>query len=244
MPDGSRFGDPTWDFNIIARMSQRSKKLHIAQTPGLYGETARHLLMAQCRPTHPTVIESGIIVSATPVPFGTLIDAHYRLRTMAAWGTARDLNSFAEWTQADLNDLLDDLRSGNHKPDGEALGSTTVRQFITIIKLLYKYAPVLPNSFTSEPWPRRSAAKIAKEVINRENETPPLDWDTWRPLVSAACVFVNKFSTDIIRADKALRDAPTSSQLNRGLTGTAAIDRRLRPREWCGFSLLSVASST
>ncbi len=70
----------------------------------------------------------------------------------------------------------------------------------------------------------RSAARVAGEVAAFENRTPPLPWDTWRPLIAASAVFIDRFSTDILAADRALRAAQTSNQLNRGATGSDAIE--------------------
>ncbi|SDL11508.1 hypothetical protein SAMN05216282_13020 [Cryobacterium psychrotolerans] len=127
LPLGSRFADPIWDFSELARMSQGSKVLHIAKIPGEYGVTTRHLLMVQGRPTHPVVLESGIIVSAKPAPFASMMDRAYLMRMLARWGTARNLDRFSAWTQNDLDDLLADLRAGSHRPGGKAVGATTRR---------------------------------------------------------------------------------------------------------------------
>lgn len=223
LPAGPQFGDDVWDFGELARMNQRSKKFGIGTIPGSYGVTARHLLMVKGRPTHPKVMECGIVVSARPAPYVDLIDTGYILRTLATWGVARNLGSFSAWRQDHLDALLEDLHAGNHRPDGEVLSATTIRGFVTVIKTLHLQAAVIPGSLSFEPWPNRSAARVAGEVRRNENVTLPLPWDTWRPLIAAAATFVDRFSVDIIAADRALRAAPTSPQLNRGLTGETAV---------------------
>ena len=219
LPDGSEFGDPVWDYTSLARPSQAERRIDVSSIEGPYGGTARHLLMLQGRPSHPQVLEAGVVLRAKPAPLSTLIDQFLRLRILARWGEARSLSSFAEWSQGDVDLFVSDMHLGRHRPNGEAVGPSGMRGYITTIKDLHNFAAVLPNTLTFAPWPHRSAAKIAGEVKNIENDTAPLRWETWAPLVTASWALVDRFSPDIIAIQIALRSALTSGQLGRG--GTA-----------------------
>ena len=223
LPVGSEFGDPIWDYSSLARQSEAERRIDVSSIGGGYGDTARHLLMLRGRPSHARVLEAGVVLRAKPAPLTNLTNQFSRLRVLAAWGQARRLASFAEWSQREVDLFVSDMHFGKHRPNGEAVGPSGMRGYITTMKDLHNFAAVLPDTLAFAPWPHRSAAKIAGEVPKIENTIAPLRWETWAPLVTASWILVDRFSPDIIAIQIALRSALTSAQLSRGRTADEGV---------------------
>lgn len=224
LPDGPRMADPTWDLSGLARAEVADRTVALHTIPEGYQPCARALLTILGRPTHPHLLASGVVRRAQPARLTTLVGHFTRLRVLAKWGELRGLGSFSEWSATDAEAFRLDLEAGLHKPDGSAASPTTTKHYVTLLKLLYELAPVLPGPITFAPWPHMPAARVARDVPSVENKTPPLPWGTWGPLVRASWVIVADFSADIIAAHHEANRLPIGLRLSRGLTGAEGLD--------------------
>ncbi len=205
--DGPLHGQTRWDFtNLVTRNSQGERTLDLSTIPDGYRDDAATILGILAQPDHPNVIAAGIIAKGRPKPTASVHEAFLRLRTIATWATNRTLPTFAHWTPSDADALLDALRTGTHRAETEAgVGPSTVREYISNLRLARTYAAALDSPLPFLPWAGRTAADIAGETKTSENTTPPLPWQTWAPLVAGSWALVDQFSVDIIAADQANR---------------------------------------
>lgn len=205
--DGPLHGQTVWDFtSLITRTSQGDRTIDFADIVGDYRDDVATTLGILAQPDHPAVIAAGVIVKGRASPTSSVAGHFNRFKTIALWASARSLPSFAHWTQADADAFLDAIREGTHRDAAVAgVGPSTVRNFVITLRLARNFAPALQQPLSFMPWGARSASDIGGEYKARENDTPPLPWPTWAPLVAAAWALVSEFSPDIIRADRVKR---------------------------------------
>lgn len=201
-PNGPRYGQIVWDFGpLVTRMSQGERRIDFADIPDGYRADVTDLLMVLAQPDHPAVIEAGVVRRADPAPTYAVYGFYIRLRLLANWGAARSLPSFGAWRQQDCEDLLSDLQAGRHREDGHGLTPGTIRGYVEALKSLRDYRAVLPEGLSFQPWGARSANEVAgDDGRGVENETAPLPWDLWAPLLAASWAIVDRWSADIVPA--------------------------------------------
>lgn len=223
LPDGPRFDDMVWDLTPVARrVSLPDRAVDFTTIPGGWELTVREVLMVAVQPDHPAVVDAGVVRRGRPAPLATLVDIFRHLRAIAVWAASRDLPAPSGWCQADADALLADLRTGAHRDGGAALSPSSVSSYVAALKLLREFAPVLTGrGLPFQPWGARSPSNVAGLVVDVENRTPPLRWDTWAPAVAAAWSFVDRFSTDIVAAAKVRAALPPHDH---GVAGAAAFD--------------------
>jgi hypothetical protein len=181
LPDGSRFGDMVWDLTPLARrVSLPDRAVDFTTIPGGWALTVREVLMVAAQPDHPAVVEAGVVRRGRPAPLATLMDTFRHLRAITVWATDRGLPVPPAWCQADADALLADLRTGAHRDGGAALSPSSVSSYVSALKLLREFAPVLTGGgLPFQPWGARSPSNVGGLVVEAENRTAPLRWDTW-----------------------------------------------------------------
>lgn len=222
-PDGPKYGDLEWDLRpVTARANFGQRRLDMSDLPLGYLRNVTDLLMVLTQPNHPNVIDAGIVRRAHPAPVGAVYEYYRTLRMMSVWGEARGLWCFAAWTQNDAEALLDAMKLGEHRPGGTGVKVHTTRRVVTLLKELYNARPILAEPIMFQPWGDRTITSICDASRPSENETAPLPWKTWAPLLTAAWAFVDRFSPDILAADKALSALPADP---RGPTADGALEK-------------------
>jgi hypothetical protein len=208
--DGPRYGQGVWDFGrLITRVGQSERRIDFAEIPDGYRPDATDLLMVLAQPDHPAVVEAGVVRRGGPAATYSVYISYICLRTLARWGTDRSLPSFAAWRQRDCDNLLADLRAGRHRQGGHGLSPGTIKNYVELLKLLRECHAVLPEGLNFRPWGARSPVNVAGyEQGGLENQTAPLAWDLWAPLLSASWAIVDKWSPDIVAAVHARRKLP------------------------------------
>lgn len=198
---GPQYGDDPWDLAPVAnRVSMGERFIHFAGAPDVHRMTIKNILMTVAAPDREVVVEAGVVRRGDGTPPAGLYDFFRKLVVIAKWSEENGIARFAEWTEADADRFLDDLRTGQHRAGGVGLGATSIRGYITALRLLRECQAVLPDALSFFPWAGRSAASISGEVTHTENTTPPLPWETWAPLITASWAIVDRFSADIIAA--------------------------------------------
>lgn len=198
---GPKYGDDPWDLALVAnRVSMGERYIHFASAPDVHRMTIKNILMTVAAPDREVVVEAGVVRRGDGTPPRGLYDCFRKLVVIAKWSEDNATAGFAEWTQADADRFLDDLRTGQHRAGGVGLGATGIRGYVTTLRLLRECQAVLPDALSFFPWAGRSAASVSGEVTHTENTTPPLPWETWAPLITASWAIVDQFSDDIIVA--------------------------------------------
>lgn len=174
--------------------------IHFAATPDRHRMTIKNVLMTVAAPDRETVVEAGVVLRGDGTPPAGVYDYFRKLVVIAKWSEERGITRFAEWDQADADRFLDDLRTGQHRVGGVGLSATSIRGYVTTLRLLRECQAVLPDALSLFPWAGRSASSVSGEVTRTENITPPLPWETWAPLITASWAIVDRFSADIIAA--------------------------------------------
>lgn len=208
--DGPRYGQGVWDFGpLIKRVAQSERRIDFAEIPDGYRPDVMDVLMVLAQPDHLAVVEAGVVRRGSPAPTYSVYDSYICLRTLARWGTDRALPSFAAWRQQDCDNLLADLRAGRHRQGGHGLSPGTIKNYVELLKLLRECHAVLPEGLNFRPWGARSPANVSGyEQVGLGNETAPLAWDLWAPLLTASWAIVDKWSPDIVAAVRARRNLP------------------------------------
>ena len=207
--DGPKFGDAVWDFSeVIVRQSQADKRLHIHQISQPYQQMTREMLMVLAQPTHPAVLAAGVVIPNKPSAIATLINFGSVMNIVALWAAEHGLDEPGKWKQVDAQTLLNDLSEGRG-PTGVAVGPSTRRRYVTVLKRMRDLGPVYSTGgLTFMPWGSMGAQTVVGAGAALENETSPMPWEMWAPLVSAAWKIVSEFSADIIGAWEAYRALP------------------------------------
>ncbi|WP_227999891.1 hypothetical protein [Mycolicibacterium sp. P1-5] len=186
--------------------------------------TIKNILMTLAAPDREPVVEAGVVRRGDGTPPPGLYDCFCKLVVIAKWSEDHGIARFADWTQADADRFLDDLRNGQHRVGGVGLSATGVRGYVATLRLLRECHAVLPDALSFFPWAGRSAANVSGEVTHTENTTPPLPWETWAPLITASWAIVDRFSADIIAATETRAALPKAP---RGPAGTNAYNALL-----------------
>lgn len=198
---GPQYGDDPWDLALVAnRVNMGERYIHFASAPDVHRMTVKNILMTVAAPDREVVVEAGVIRRGDGTPPAGLYDCFRKLVVIAKWSEDNGTARFADWTQADADRFLDDLRTGQHRAGGVGLTATSIRGYVTTLRLLRECQAVLPDALSFFPWAGRSASSVSGEVTHTENTTPPLPWETWAPLITASWVIVDRFSDDIIAA--------------------------------------------
>lgn len=207
------YGDQSWDLApVTARVSASERFINFANTPARHRTTIKNILMTVAAPDRAAVVEAGVVLRGSGTPPVGVYNHFCKLVIIAKWSQARGITQFADWDQIDADHFLDDLRTGQHRPDGVGLSPSSIRGYLANLRLLRECQAVLPDALSFFPWAGRSAAKVSGIVTHTENTTPPLPWDTWAPLVCASWVIVDRFSTDIIAAVQTRAEIPKEPQ--------------------------------
>ncbi|WP_231863760.1 hypothetical protein [Mycobacteroides abscessus] len=198
---GPQYGDDPWDLALVAnRVNMGERYIHFASAPDVHRMTVKNILMTVAAPDREVVVEAGVIRRGDGTPPAGLYDCFRKLVVIAKWSEDNGTARFADWTQADADRFLDDLRTGQHRAGGVGLTATSIRGYVTTLRLLRECQAILPDALSFFPWAGRSASSVSGEVTHTENTTPPLPWETWAPLITASWVIVDRFSDDIIAA--------------------------------------------
>jgi len=202
--NGPKFGDEVWDFSaLVVRQSQGTKRLYLDNIPEPYQRMTREMLMVLAQPTHPAVIAAGIVQPRKPAATSNLISIGTLMGAIAQWATERGLDAPSTWTPGDAQALLRDLGEGRG-PTGVALQPGTLRHYVTALKRMREFGPVYSTGGLSfMPWGATPAQVVVGGAAVMENETSPMPWEMWSPLISAAWKIVSEFSDDIISANEA-----------------------------------------
>lgn len=215
------YGEDVWDLRpIIHRESLGDRTIDLRSVPASYRESVRNFLVVLANPTHPAVVEAGVVHSADPTPAAGITASFYRLRKITLWGDAQGLSDFPDWTPLHANRFLQALREGKHGPAAAPLAPTSIRRYVGELKNVRRYSSVLPGGGLSfQPWGSMAAHLVAQTPRQFENATLPLPWETWGPIVAGAWAVVDRFSPDILAAIRAARLLPKEVQ---GSGGTEA----------------------
>jgi hypothetical protein len=206
---GPQYGDDPWDLALVAnRVNMGERYIHFAGAPDVHRMTVKNILVTVAAPDREVVVAAGVVRRGDGTPPAGLYDYFRKLVVIAKWSEDNGIARFAEWTQADADRFLDDLRTGQHRAGGVGLGASGIRGYVTTLRLLRECQAVLPDALSFFPWAGRSAASISGEVTHTENTTPPLPWETWAPLITASWAIVDRFSCDIIAASETRATLP------------------------------------
>lgn len=201
LSDSPRYGDEPWDLALVAnRVNMGERYIHFASAPDRHRTTIKNVLMTVAAPDCETVVEAGVVLRGDGTPPAGVYDCFRKLVVIAKWSEERGITRFAEWGQTDAERFLDDLRTGQHRAGGVGLSATSIRGYVTTLRLLRECQAVLSDALSFFPWAGRSASSVSGEVTHTENTTPPLPWETWAPLITASWAIVDRFSADIIAA--------------------------------------------
>lgn len=196
-----RYGDEPWDLAPVAkRVNMGERYIHFTGAPDGHRTVIKNVLMTVAGPDRETVVEAGVVLRGDGTPPAGVYDCFRKLVVIAKWSEDRGITRFVEWDQADADHFLDDLRTGQHRVGGVGLAATSIRGYVTTLRLLRECQAVLPDALSFFPWAGRSASSVSGEVTHTENTTPPLPWETWAPLITASWAVVDRFSADIIAA--------------------------------------------
>ncbi|MEC4873982.1 hypothetical protein R2361_26940, partial [Mycobacteroides chelonae] len=127
-------------------------------------------LMTVAAPDREVVVEAGVIRRGDGTPPAGLYDCFRKLVVIAKWSEDNGTARFADWTQADADRFLDDLRTGQHRAGGVGLTATSIRGYVTTLRLLRECQAVLPDALSF--FPGRAAALPASAVKSRTPRTP------------------------------------------------------------------------
>lgn len=223
-PQGPSYGQDLLAISVVnTRSSFAVRSIDLTTLPQGYRDTFRDLVMVLAQPDHPAVVEAGIVRRAAPAPAASVYEAFISIRQAARWGQeTRSLASFTEWTQSDTDAYLEAMKLGQHRRDGTGTKPHSAKNLVELFKTIYDARLVIADPFSFAPWGRRTSASLTQTVRAPENETPPLPWPTWAPLVAASWAFVSRYATDILAGLAALKRLPEDP---RGPTGPAALDR-------------------
>lgn len=223
IPDGPKYGELRWDLRpATVRTNYNIRTLDLTDIPTGYLRTAADLLMLLTQPDHPNVVTAGIVRRADPAPASIVYESGRMLRMMARWGQDRGLWCFSAWTQSDADALLEDMVHGLHRTGGAGMKPHSASRVVTLLKELHNARGILAEPLTFQPWGERTASDVTDASRPPENETPPLPWTTWAPLLAASWAFVDRFSPDIIAAHEARENVATEPT---GPTADAALER-------------------
>lgn len=218
LPDAQvpQFGNTEcWSLNSVVRRPARlypaawilvfSHELALAP----WNLLARELSMIMLNPRHPAVVAAGLSLKPKPAHPSTVIKGLSHLRRLARWakdeGLPPHLNA---WQDGDLRRFIQTLR--------EELSTSSITQYIGTLKSLHQHGPALTaGGLSCDPWPGRSARKVAQVPSPSTMSTPAIAPDLWFPLIRAAWAYVHTFAPDILRAhhhhQELLADATTTS---------------------------------
>lgn len=204
---GPRYGQDVWDFGpLITRVAQAERRINFAEIPDGYRRDVMDVLMVLAQPDHPALVEAGVVRRGSPAATYSVYTSYNYLRTIARWATDRALPSFAAWRQQDCDNLLADLRAGRHRQGGHGLSTGTIKKYVELLKLLRECHAVLPEGLNFRPWGARSPGDVCGYDRGVENETAPLPWDLWAPLITGSWGIVDNWSPDIVAAVRARRN--------------------------------------
>jgi hypothetical protein len=222
-PTGPKYGDLILDLRLAGqRANAGERSIDMSDLPAGYRATVAGALITLTQPSHPAFVDAGIILRAAPASPSQVHEAYRTVRMMAVWAESRGLSCFSAWSQNDADALPADMLTGSHRDGGVALKEGSRASMVTRLKGLYDARHVLPDSITFHPWDGRTAASVSGKGHGPENETAPLRWPTWAPLVTASWAFVERFSPDVVRAAEAAQALPKATS---GPSARGAVDR-------------------
>ncbi|MCX4826236.1 integrase [Streptomyces sp. NBC_01142] len=221
-----RFGDTrSWDFNGVlkrpANVNRGTWKMSFSKEleDPYWNLLAREFLMFTFNQRHLAALKAGVALNGCSDP-RTLIQSASHLRTIARWAQEAGHPPRPDtWTVEDLRQRITDLVSGGAVP-GTVLGH------VTTLKRLAAAEPLLSLPWPAgDPWPEQSGSSVAQRSAEQGLSTPAVPPETWFPLIRAAWAYIHKFTPDVLRADRRLRELHAAAQVSR-----RGIDARLK--EW------------
>ncbi len=177
----------------------------------------RELLMIMLNPEHPALLATGHRLAARrPCKIQTAVWLARRVNRLASrtleQGLPRDLGL---WDGDTARSFVEQYR--------DQLKPSSLHSYIDMVKKLHEMGPYLTGGGLSvDPWPGRSARKVAK-LTSKTVVTENVDPDVWFALIRAAYVYVHDFAGDVLAARDHLRSlranaVPSSIGLQRRLT--------------------------
>ncbi|UQU67467.1 hypothetical protein COUCH_14860 [Couchioplanes caeruleus] len=216
-----RFGDTVeWPMHAIVKPANKPRSAWRVPFSGLedpvWNLRGREIAMAMLNPQHPAVLRAGLYLGTQSSGVTTVASCMYRFAILAKWAKERGLPpSLQQWQTSDLTSFIDD-RTAHMTPGSLAAYVVTVRG-------LHQFSPLLTGGgITSDPWPGKTAAQVAKNPNGDELATPNIRPDTWFALIRAAWTYVHDFAPDILAARDRYRQL-----LAEGLREWAPLDERL-----------------
>jgi hypothetical protein len=210
-PMGPRFGEQLWDVSaLVTRSNMAERSIWFGDLAAAWSLAIREACAYLAHPTHPALVEAGVIRRARTRSLSGIMGVAADLSTIARWATARGMPRPADLTQQDADDLLFAMGAGTHRPDGRPVKPSSKRNYIEALRLLDDLAPALTDGggLTFLPWPGHTSSKVAGDVAPVENLTAPLPWEVWSTTVAAAWAFIDRFSDDVVRANEVARELP------------------------------------
>lgn len=145
---GPHYGDEPWDLALVAnRVNMGERYIRFASAPDRHRMTIKNTLMTVAAPDRETVVEAGVVRRGDGTPPAGVYDCFRKLVVIAKWSEDRGISRFAEWDQADADRFLDDLRTGQHRMGGVGLAATSIRGYVTTLRLLRECQAVTRCSF-------------------------------------------------------------------------------------------------
>lgn len=224
LPRSPLYGDDVWDLApVTTRTNMSERYIRFDSLPAQHRITVKNVLITLASPDREPVVNAGVVRRGSGATPGSVYDHFRRLVVIAHWSEQQGLGRFAQWTVADADRFLDDLRTGQHRRDGVGLGPTRIRDYVVTLRCLREFSGVLPDALPFHPWSGRSANDISGEQRRTENTTAPLPWETWAPLIAASWVIVDHFSADIIAATGTRATIPKEPRGPAGANAFAAL---------------------
>jgi hypothetical protein len=220
--NGPRFGDDPWDCREVrGRASVNDRYLDLRTLPSGWQEPTREVLFCLANPTHPVVIERGIVRKSRGAKAVTLFRLVGTLRLVLHWAADRGVSSPSLWTAAHSDDLLVILAS-EEGLTGRPLTPTTQSSYMRALRHFWDLRVALTEHLPADPWDGRSTNDLAGFVRPIENVTTPLSWAQWAPLVRASWFVVDKLGPDLIAAVHARRAIQAAAPHGRGVVGAVS----------------------
>jgi hypothetical protein len=207
-----RFEQDVWDFTCVVGLPRHQgaseQTLDFARIPDTrWRRVAKEYVFALLAPEHPAVRELPRAYR-TPRGASTCHQRLFHLRRWFTWLAAEGVVELAEVEQRHCDAFLAWCHH-SRDPQGMIIRPTTPdyrHQAVCVVKELAAYSGLFAGigyRAGFEPWPGRTAQRVAGAKAHGENSTPPARQEVLQPLLAAAFYVIEHLAPHIL----ALRDS-------------------------------------